>query len=126
MGEAFPVNTDCAGFNSFANILLIILLGFFNTILSKKKSLIDDSFLTKQVATNSLKFIFITMAKTILNLTILILLVSLALHNSHFVVSSTDIDQDHDINEEEEEEYVLDTPIPHLGPRDHNKERKTV
>lgn len=66
------------------------------------------------------------MAKTILNLTILILLVSLALHNSHFVVSSTDIDQDHDINEEEEEEYVLDTPIPHLGPRDHNKERKTV
>ncbi|KAH1103715.1 hypothetical protein GLYMA_13G276200v4 [Glycine max] len=47
------------------------------------------------------------MAKTILNLTILILLVSLALHNSHFVVSSTDIDQDHDINEEEEEEYTI-------------------
>ncbi|KAG4981457.1 hypothetical protein JHK82_034699 [Glycine max] len=58
------------------------------------------------------------MANTILNLTtIIILLISLALHNSHFVVSSTDIDQDHDFNEEEEEEYVLDTPIPHLGPR---------
>ncbi|KAG4968992.1 hypothetical protein AAZX31_12G213400 [Glycine max] len=58
------------------------------------------------------------MANTILNLTtIIILLISLALHNSHFVVSSTDIDQDHDINEEEEEEYVLDTAIPHLGPR---------
>ncbi|KAK7324567.1 hypothetical protein VNO77_28239 [Canavalia gladiata] len=53
-----------------------------------------------------------TMRKLI---TILFLLISaLALHSSEFV-SSTDADHD-DINEEEE--YVLDTPLLHFGPRD--------
>lgn len=47
------------------------------------------------------------MVNTILNLrTIIILLISLALDNYHFVVSSTDINQDHDISEEEK--YALD------------------
>ncbi|XP_068498601.1 protein GRIM REAPER [Phaseolus vulgaris] len=64
------------------------------------------------------KLIFFTMANAILKLTtVLILLIFSTLHDSHFA-SSTDVDEDHeDINEEEEEEYVLDTRIPHLGPR---------
>ena len=52
------------------------------------------------------------MANTILKLTTIIsLLIPLALHSQ--LVSSIDID---DIENELEEEYVLDTPLPHLGP----------
>ncbi|XP_061350947.1 protein GRIM REAPER-like [Gastrolobium bilobum] len=55
------------------------------------------------------------MANTILKLTtILSLIILLALHSSKYV-SSTNID--HDIEDEDELEYVLDTPLPHLGPR---------
>nr|AFK44311.1 unknown [Lotus japonicus] len=60
------------------------------------------------------------MANTILKLTaiILSLLISLALNNSHFVSSTDDLNHDDQIEDEEEaEEYVLDTPLPHLGPR---------
>jgi len=55
------------------------------------------------------KLIFFPMANTTLKLTtLLILLIFSTLHD---FASSTDID------EEEEDEYVLDTPVPRLGPR---------
>ncbi|QCE09953.1 protein GRIM REAPER [Vigna unguiculata] len=56
------------------------------------------------------------MANTILKLTaFLVLLIFSTLHDSHFA-SATDV-QDQNHNEEEDEDYVLDTPITHSGPR---------
>ncbi|XP_047163269.1 protein GRIM REAPER-like [Vigna umbellata] len=59
------------------------------------------------------------MANTILKLTtFLLLLIFATLHDSQFgSASGVDDKNDHERNEEEEEDYVLDSPISHLGPR---------
>ncbi|XP_027342940.1 protein GRIM REAPER [Abrus precatorius] len=46
--------------------------------------------------------------------TIIFLFISLALCSSQFVSST---DSDNDMNEDEEEDYVLDNPLTHLGTR---------